>query len=260
MKIPRQVLGTVGQCIYCKTTQKFLSTEHVVPHSLNGPWELLKASCQDCADITSTFERDVSEKLLLPARIKLDLPTYHKNKQPATLSLDIERKGQKETVHIPWGEAPIPISLPFFKLPAYIDHRHYEKGIDLCDQLWTVFGVSRIKEIATKYDADSLSIGITYKPVEFARLLAKIAYGFAVAHYGLNKIQEAYVLPAIRRELDDVGRWVGCKTTGLLGPGKNLHEIKLISVNEEIHCNLRLLSQLNTPEYLVIVGRASQRP
>lgn len=255
MKIPRQVLGNVGQCIYCKTTQNPLRTEHIVPYSLNGPWELLKASCQHCASITSTFERDVSQKLLLPARIRLALPTYHKGKLPATFSLNIESKGQKETVHIPWQEAPIPISLPFFKLPAYIDQRHYEKGIDLCGQPWTLVNVSRIKEIAEKYGAESLSISITYEPTKFARLLGKIAYGFAVAHYGLNTIQQAYILPAIMGQVDDVGRWVGCKTTDLLGPGKNLHEIKLISVNKEIHCNLRLLSQLNTPEYLVIVGR-----
>ena len=259
MKIPHQVLGNVGQCIYCKTTQKALHTEHIVPYSLNGRWELLKASCQDCADITSTFERDVSRKLLLPARM-LDLSTYHKGKQPAALSLEIESRGQKETLHIPWKEAPIPISLPFFKLPAYIDQRRYEKSIDLCGQPWTVLGSSRIEEIARKHGAESLSISISYEPIQFARLLAKIAYGFAIAHYGLDKIREVYVLPAIMGQLDDVGRWVGCKTTDLLGPSKNLHEIKLISVNEEIHCNLRLFSQLNTPEYLVIVGRASECP
>lgn len=48
-----------GECIYCGKRDAPLGTEHAVPYGLNGPWTLLRASCDACAKITSRFEHDV---------------------------------------------------------------------------------------------------------------------------------------------------------------------------------------------------------
>jgi hypothetical protein len=258
MKLPREILGRVGQCIYCRTTQKPLQSEHIVPYALNGPWELLEASCQKCAEITSSFETDVCHNLLLQTRAKLIFPTRHKYSRPAVFPLTIESKGQKKSIQVPLQEHPTPISFPIFPLPAYIDQRHYQKGIDITGHMLRQVGGPPVKEITKRHDAESLSFKVTYQPIAFARLLAKIAYGFTVATYGLNMVQEAYVLPAILGQSDDIGRWVGCTANDSVTPGRDLHRINLKSINGEIHCNVRLFTIFNTPEYLVIVGRASE--
>lgn len=43
----------------------------------------------------------------------------------------------------------------------------------------------------------------------FARMLAKIGYGFAVAHHGLFPLDEVPVLPFILGITDDGDNWVG---------------------------------------------------
>ena len=43
----------------------------------------------------------------------------------------------------------------------------------------------------------------------FARLLAKIAYSYAVATYGLIPFENVFVLPLILGDADDASHWLG---------------------------------------------------
>src|ERR1035437_10326423 len=43
------------KCIYCGSTES-LSREHIIPYALNGEAVIQRASCPDCAKITSVFE------------------------------------------------------------------------------------------------------------------------------------------------------------------------------------------------------------
>lgn len=258
MKIPREILGTVGQCIYCRATQKPLQTEHIVPYGLNGPWELLEASCMECAKITSAFESDVLRNMLLAARTRLHFPTRHKHNRPERFSLTIKRRGREETIQVPLKVHFTAMMLPIFALPAGLDQRRYKKGIDLVGMVTIQVGSPPAQQVAKSLGTKTLAVSVTYQPVAFARLLAKIAYGFTVAVYGLNTIREAYVLPSIMGKSDDVGRWVGCSTNNSLAPSNDLHKIELSSINGEIHCNVRLFARFNAPEYSVIVGHVSE--
>jgi hypothetical protein len=148
--------------------------------------------------------------------------------------------------------------LPIFALPTCLDQRRYKKGIDVIGSAIIQVGGPKGEELLKKHDANSLAVQVTYEPVAFARLLAKIAYGFTVAEFGLSKIEEAHVLPAILGKSDDVGRWVGCAADNRLAAGSHLHEIKLSVISGEIRGHVRLFAQFNAPEYLVIVGRMSE--
>lgn len=258
MKVPTKNLRTVGQCIYCESTQSPLQEEHIVPYALNGEWKLLKASCAKCANITSQFEREVLRNILLPARAKLNLQTRHKRNRPDEFPLTIQIKGGSKTVLVPLEEHLTTMTLPIFALPAYLDQRQYDKGIHLHGVVTIQVGGPSAKKIAERYDTDTLSISSSYKPSAFARLLAKIAYGFSVAAYGMDMIENAYVLPAIRGQSDDIGRWVGCTGDNSLAKSNHLHEMKLVVINGEIHGRVRLLAQFGTPEYLVVVGQLSK--
>lgn len=71
-KIPDITLDSVGRCIYCHTRRERLYEEHIVPYGLNGPWKLLRASCQRCGGITSGFERAVLKTTFDTMRIALN--------------------------------------------------------------------------------------------------------------------------------------------------------------------------------------------
>jgi hypothetical protein len=197
MKIPRQVLGKIGKCIYCGETGKPLQAEHIIPYGLNGPWELLEASCDKCAAITSAFELTVLKNSLIVPRVALDFPTRRKGQRPKKFNFAITRNGRKEVVEVPMHEHFAVMILPISEFPAYLDGRPYEKGTTMIGAIEVQVGGPPIKELMKRHGTKKLSITVTWYGNCFERMLAKIAYGFSVAYLGLENITEVYILPAI---------------------------------------------------------------
>jgi hypothetical protein len=247
--------------MYCGATDRNLSEEHIVPLGLGGVWVLRKASCGNCRDITSKFESDVLRNTLLPARAKLKLPTRHKGGLPNELPITVGKTGQQETIQLPVDQHPTVLFLPRFKLPAYIDGRDYKAGIEVQGMYIYQLGPPSPQDFAKESNFDNLTYTSTFNSLSggfgFARLLAKIAYGFAVAEFGSGIIRDTYVLPSILGRTDDVGKWVGCAGESSDTTNK-LHDIKIGVRNSQIYVWIRLFAMLRgaTPEYLVVVGQA----
>jgi len=255
MEMQDKTIATIGKCIYCGKTDQSLSDERIVPYGLNGEWILGRASCKGCRQITSGFETDVQRNCLLETRAKLGLRTRRRHNRPKEFSLFVKRDHQEEEIRVPIQEHLTLMMLPLFKLPAYLDERPYERGIDLVVPPTVVqIGGPPIEEIGKKYRPQSISSRVKYQPTAFARLLAKIAYGFAVAEFGLDKIQEVYVLPAMKGESEDIGKWVGCANDIKIGIANSIHVIRISVLDHEILGRIKLFAQFDTPEYLVVVG------
>ena len=54
----------------------------------------------------------------------------------------------------------------------------------------------RMEEIAKTHRADRV-LPPKYRMEDFARFIAKMAYGYAVERYGLDAFEKVYVLPAM---------------------------------------------------------------
>lgn len=253
MAFPRQVLGTIGKCIYCGTAQAPLSTEHLVPYGLDGPWELLQASCAECSVITGKFEQEILRNALLPARARLGLRTRRRKERPEKFPLLVVAGGKETSVDVPLADHLTLIALPIFKLPASLESRPYVKGIELVGVRVIQARPNSISQTADKYGAQDVGVQVAYQPVAFARLVAKIAYGFAVAAYGVEKLHEAYVLPTILGRADDTGRWVGCDGQTMC-ENSGLHAVKLTLVNGRLVGRVRLFAQFEAPEYVVVIA------
>lgn len=258
MKIPRIEIGNVGQCIYCGKTDVTLQTEHIVPYGLNGPWELLNSSCQKCAAITSSFEKDVLRNSLIVPRAALSFPTRRKHKRPKLFKLCITSNGKQEIKKVPIHEHLTIMIFMITETPAYLDGRPYEKGVTVKGVSTIQVGGSPVSELAKQYKGKSISVKVSWLGNSFERLLAKIAYGFTVAQYGINRLDKTYVIPAILGKKDDIGRWVGCAPDVQLSVGKFLHEINLAVINNEVIVRVKLFALYNVPEYLVVVGRLKE--
>ena len=252
--IPKYTPRHVGKCIYCGSADN-LTDEHIVPRGLGGPWRLLKASCKECAEITSGFERDVVGEFFILVRTKLGLPTYHPKKRPDSFSFMVTIDGREEVMNLPVSDCPTLFMMPQFEKPGYIRKDTQGKGISVTGM--SLHG-SGLGELKTKHNVESISYTEDLR-TSFARVLAKIAYGMTVFQYGLDMIEEAYVLPCILGKKDDVGQWVGCedphKSPDLLPRERFLHRIDLLMKKSEVGARIRLFANYQTPEYLVIVGR-----
>jgi len=232
-----------------------LTDEHIVPHGLAGPWQLLSASCGECTKITQGFERDVVREFFILVRTKLGLPTYHPKNRPTTFAFRVEIGGKEKVLEVPASDCPTLFMMPQLEKPGYISKNPQGKGISVTGM--SLHG-SGLGELKTKYNIEGLSFTANLR-TSFARVLAKIAYGMTVFQYGLDMTEEDYVLPCILGKKDDVGQWVGCedphKSPDLLPRERFLHRIDLLIKKSEVGARIRLFANYQTPEYLVIVGR-----
>lgn len=252
---PHPTQRVVSQCIYCLTREQPLSREHVIPLGLNGELLLLEASCVRCAAITSRFERDALRSALIGPRTGLRMRTRRPRDRPARLSLLVERGRRRQRILIPVAEYPAFLATPVFAPPAHLSGAPYVSGIVVRGAGRTQVSGLPVSALQRKYKCDYVGVQIAYEPVAFARLIAKIAYGYAVLVMGLGAITNAHVLPVIRGDATDIGRWVGSAEGEPLGPNTGLHALTLKVEGGEIHVFVRLFAQFNVREYVVVVGR-----
>jgi hypothetical protein len=244
----------IGKCLYCGSTAN-LTDEHIVPYGLGGPWKLLDASCEACNKITSAFEREVLREFFILVRTKLGLPTYHPKQRPQTFQFAVEKDEKKEVIEVPVSDCPTLFIMPLFEKPGYITGNAQRNCLLVSG---TSLHGSDLGTLKTKYNLDALSFSAPLH-TSFAKLLVKIAYGMVVAQYGLDAIDEAYVIPSILGLKNDVGYWVGCehphRSPDFLPPERFLHRVHLLLNKNEVGARVRLFASFQTPEYLIIVGR-----
>jgi hypothetical protein len=89
----------------------------------------------------------------------------------------------------------------------------------------------------------------------FPRLLAKIAYAFTVAQFGLDNLEESFLPKTITGEDKGICKYVGTCTDKIMRTQNTLHDIMLsVTENREIAVRIKLFLSTEAPEYLVIVG------
>ncbi len=253
----------IGQCIYCRvlpTPEDPLEDEHIVAFAIEGKDVLEKASCRRCAQKTSAVESRAIEQDMRGIRTVLDFPTRHRRKRSITLPVEIVRSnGEVAEIEVPLDEYPQMFAFPNFPPPAYISRAEYHGGIEVTE-IQRIQANRNLDSIAAKYDAREMAVyGLKYYK-DWARMLAKIAYAFAVRAKGLDRISAkyAYVLNAILGVADDVGMWVGCDDQNKLPQFQSIdHMCSLYVENGELHARVKLFSFPQAPEYHVVVGKLS---
>ena len=248
----------VGHCIYCGSSED-LRDEHIVPYGLGGNMILPKSSCGACAVITSKFEFSVMRGSFWDARIYRKIQSRRKHKKaPKLYPITMSRNGTNETIEVSLDEYPIILPFPLFSVPGYLNLCEQFNGIKLEGIASVSFGV-RPEVVLEKYGAEHITPKpITDKPVDFARMIAKIALSMAIAEGALNEIDadQILVLPAILGESDDIGQWVGTITEPIASHEEHLHRV-LIHRDEEkglLLGDVQLFSDSETPRYGVILG------
>jgi hypothetical protein len=250
-----RVSRRIGQCIYCGRADGQLSREHIIPEGLNGEWTLTNASCDRCAQITSRFETDLLQNAFGPARLALRMRTKRPAERPQHLPLLVRRGGAEVSIPIPVEEYPAVIALPVFAPPAYMNQDSGSSLLRVVNARPIQVAGRPLAELHAKYGYEYTAIQLEYKPVAFARAVAKIAYAFAVLRLGLERITDRYVLPVVLGKTGGIGQWVGCDAGEPVGPSTGLHALTLQLTQNEIHMFVRLFAQFDAPEYHVIVGR-----
>ena len=198
-----------------------LNREHAVPYGLNGPWTLLRASCDDCARITHKFERDTLRSLWPTIRNALRMQTRRPMERTAILPLVVVRASGRQTIQIPRERYPIYLQTPLFPAPGAVCGRPPRRGVFTNLDVLHIAGPS-FKEISAEYPgAEFVGMQTNFSPEDFARTIAKIAYCAAVFALGVGPFTNSPVKAVILGKDENIGHWVGCwsakKSTRQLG-------------------------------------------
>jgi hypothetical protein len=247
---PKHVYGPVGACIYCGASGD-LSLEHIIASSLGGTYELPKASCRKCADITAGIELKVGRGLYYVMRRHQKFPTSHKHNP---VPIYYKFGDRVEVRQLPAEQHPFLVVFLTYPMPTLLTGE--AKSIR-----WKDIAVSG--EISVAANSDGAQQVIQAIPdisqETFARMLAKIAHGFAVAELGVGGFTPL-LLDVIKRPDAYTPHYVGGIWGDPAPPDEagTLHEMSLsvepVGAAVYLTATLRLMAHQRSPIYRVVVG------
>jgi len=245
----------VGKCIYCGETSE-LEDEHIIPAGLGGSAVLPKASCRKCATITGRIEQFVLRGEMWGVRSLLDLSSRGKKDALKELPIKLIKDGIKSEVMLLLDRHPVVLLFPLFYPPGIISGET-PKGITFRYMAKVGFG-KPLEDVLRDEGAEDAEFTHTYKIPEFAKMLAKIAWGMAAAKGELDKIDFSdSVLGSFLQGNSSIGHWVGTYPGELKRDEGTLHTVRIYSDDELglLIAGIKLFSFSQTPEYGVVLGR-----
>lgn len=255
----------VGQCIYCGATSQPLTREHVMPRGLGGGWQseghhdalvLQKASCPSCQNVTQKIEHDCLRAMMGPARARLGLTRQDRISGKLRASIK-HANGQLDERELPLEEVPGALAIPSFYEAGLFSGGPIIDSKIRCDYQLLVVAPARANPV------NSARIGVAVKAdaTSFARMLAKIGLGLAVAKYGIGGFRPL-VRDLILSKPEESGYWVGGFAGQQIGLPKtaNLHEVRLTTHEAAagvvfIVAEIRLFAEFGGPTNYVVVGQ-----
>jgi hypothetical protein len=200
-------------------------------------------------------------------REKLKYPSQTKGSRLTHTLVELgDPPQQPEVIHVPIEDAPAILILPVFAEPRATSGRpNVDGAMDGYAHHVVVVDRDAAASVMRSHGVTELRIRIKTYEYEFARLLAKIAWGHAVWDFGLDAFEEVYVLPALLGQKQNMGQWVGCPPhqvgvdeTTL--PPQAFYIQRVVGPGGVVMYALRLLADVDpeTPQYVVVLGRLHQ--
>jgi hypothetical protein len=229
---PRQ--QPIGRCIYCGFTSpdpSELTREHILPKGLGGTDTLLKATCANCASITSETERVFIRDTLWVLR---------------------SLAGHKSGMRLPDTNkvAILPVLLPpsLLQGPGAPRNETFQLQVLTAGIKGTLPKPVEIRE--SKFIVD---------PTNFSRVLAKIAHGYCIKRFGCETF-EPFLPDIILGKImhpPDIWVYVGGADTDRKDSRAHFIDIQELDAHGErlLSVHIKLFAQLPVPSYHIIAGR-----
>ncbi|GAB2808174.1 hypothetical protein [Dyella kyungheensis] len=257
-----------GFCIYCGDSQSKLGEEHILPLGIAGNALVFPAaSCSTCAAVTGKVENELLKQGLGLFRHRINSPTRRRKDRPAEPLVGIGRRlgdgplqDSGERMAIPIMEVPVAyFCLKFLRLPGILSGL-LPSG-EITWEFWCRAWEAEAALQRVRPTQEGLHLG-GLRPITFARFLAKVAHGYAVAEIGLESF-EPLLLDLILGRSEEISHLIG-------GDGRDMppmdEEFYLTSGwHEDVHGSflvvvMRLYANLGAPWYSVVVGRKRETP
>jgi hypothetical protein len=243
--------------MYCGRADCVLNEEHIIPFSLGGTLILPRASCANCEKITHRFEGVVGREIFGKFRAKHNLPTRRQKERPTHFKVGTIRG----TIHVPVAEHPTELFVYKFRPPNAL--AGFPAEFDTSTHHWVPVPIASTEELNSfkkSHDWDG-KVSVRMRPIEYARMLAKIAYSYAVANLGYGSFK-SLVVDLILGKTDNISYAVGgdWEIEPPVKDGGHLLSISyLVDVDRKrawVIVDIRLFASIGSPTYHVVVGEA----
>lgn len=248
----------VGRCIYCSSITSDLGDEHIIPFSLNGGMVLPKASCHSCERTIQPYELTVARRIFGHFRIRHGVQTRNKKQRPEYVEFaTLFPNGKSGKERVPVHEYPTMLFVYKFDkatmLLCYPSEVEHFRWVPI-----SIFNKTELDKFIEKHHWNKQTT-IKTSPVELARLIAKIAYSFAVAEIGLDSfLPLPMTLDTILCRTNNVSYSVGGDWEIPPPDPAGKHVLNLTCIiqqpNPLIVVEIRLFPAFETPKYHVVVG------
>ncbi len=242
-------------CIYCRCTGVRLTDEHIMPYFIGGAHVLKGASCDNCAKITSRFERDVSRDLWGDARIAYDAPSRRKKNRPKIMLMRDPYNQDRKLRVLP---EDYPAVMIFYRMRKAGILQGLPETVDLSStwELVTPTDTDKIERFTAKYGQRPI-MSFKNVPDSFARLLAKVAYGQVLCSLDPDDFRPICV-PYILGQKKNIsyvvgGRWSYSEMKPGIGYEMRTNCIKFPG-RLLIIVEIQIIPNNVTPTYHVLVG------
>jgi hypothetical protein len=209
------------------------------------------------------FETVCLRHMWWPFRIKIGAPSRGKEKPETFMLRRVTVKGinadgsldyvQGTETAVPPDQFPLVYVAFKFPAPGILIGRNPDMPVDY--EIWTAHNPDEVRGVIGK-DKEGFKIA-PGAPVEFSRLLAKIAHAYAVAELGLGAFEPA-LAGYIRKHPMRALEWIGGDND--LPPSRPaLHDIRWriqcgVDARQFVVVDLRLFSFVGSPQYHIVVG------
>ena len=254
----------IGCCIYCSKASEPLTKEHAVPFALAGDAIVLKAACcEQCRVVTSKCERNPIHENWAEVRAALDFPSRKRKLAHETFSLDVELEdGSRTILRLKGSETLGLVQFLEYDPPAFFNPSGYTSGVKVTGARLIGFGVNP-EDFKKKHSIKRFHLTTRTACTDFEKMITKMAYCLVIAFWGMDCLEERYVLPTILNEKDDVGYWMGCDSEGRITPaigkppGDFAPQLTVLITNSGeriVVVRLKFFPASDAPEYIVVVG------
>ncbi|MDB5459307.1 MAG: hypothetical protein JWO72_1048 [Caulobacteraceae bacterium] len=253
----------VGRCIYCGEREPPLDEEHIVPYGLaKNSLILPRASCRRCGAITGKFEQDCLRGMMGPLRTRLQAPTRKKKDRKPSFPINRIRFETLAPGETATSLEPVQMEssdYPLMYVGLLLDKPGLLMGLPVGTPLmWNWFHTYKKDEVQPFLEnpGDGVRIG-SINPGSFARMLAKMAYSYAVAVRGMGSFRPL-ILDLIFGKTDGFRSWVGGDPVVPEANEDEIHSVRCrnwtAAGKEYVVVSIRLFGFLGTPIYHVVVG------
>ena len=285
----REPYASGGRCIYCCEPFPKLTKEHIVPEALSGTWCILGA-CNDCAaQSNEEYEQLVLQSdMVRTMRDFLALKRKRKNKKKPIEMPPLFKHGTAgqttvaKTDYLPkpddnfYPRLFMMIALePAMRLSppdtilAQRPFRLWMRNVQgrkpgpvvVTDPATVANAYTSPTELILSADVAManrrVSIRQRFPALKFMRMLAKIAYCFAVAEHGIDRYSGSEIQQLVRGERDDYYNFVGGSVNGEFLSHTRLHHLEFRRRGDLMTVLVHLFSSYHAPPYEVVIGQAS---